>query len=174
MPPKKKSGKKKSERLAGDPITVGGGGGRRIKGRLTLNPVYIEFSNYYEDQDPNGKKKKKFFKHKTSEMKSLILWVDGAKTNLSYLIPKPAVGECKVTISCDNSDKELLMFSSKNRIKLHTREYPPEESGTRHESLDKANFINRVRVKNNNGGSFDSGTLTANQMVEVEANTIVV
>ena len=57
---KKETGKKNV--LTGDPITVGGGGGKKHKkGRITtFNPMYITFADaVYPDPDPNGPEKEK-------------------------------------------------------------------------------------------------------------------
>jgi hypothetical protein len=174
MSPKKKSGKKKKGDLAGDPITVGGGGSKRIKGRLTTKPVKITFDDaLYVDQDPNGTLKKKVFKHLAKVMKSLVVSINGVPTELSSLIPDPLDGECTVTIKCKGSAEDLEISSNPNRIKLHTGKYPPE-SGKEHKSQDGANFIKRVRVETDtdDGGSYDSGPLTADKSVQVVANTI--
>jgi hypothetical protein len=127
QPKKKAKGSvKRKRRVAGDPITVGGGGSRRKKGRLTTNPVYITLSANYEDQEPTHPKKKKLFKHTTANMKSLVVSINGVPTIFNSLIADPAFGKCMVTINCKGSDEDLEISSNKISIKLHTGKYPPE------------------------------------------------
>ena len=113
MSPKRKAEKKKKGDLAGDPITVGGGGSKRIKGRLTTKPVKITFDDaLYVDQDPNGTLKEKVFKHLAKVMKSLVVSINGVPTELSSLIPDPLDGECTVTIKCKGSAEDLEISSN--------------------------------------------------------------
>jgi hypothetical protein len=163
--------RKKGKNKTGDPITVGGGGGKRKRGnrrQKAPNPVFITF-NDATYPDPGGANKKKLFEHATGTMKSLVVYIDYVATNLTSLVPDPAEGDCKVTVKGKGSTEDIEIFSNKLGVRLHTGKYPPE-SGNRHQSNDATNFIQRVKVTSDTGGSYDSGKLTGANAVKVIAD----
>lgn len=165
-----KKAQAKSERRkgkkAGDPITVGGGGGKRNGKKFTAKPITIDFSHGAFPTQTSGSNKKKTFQSATLVMKTIKVYVNRVEYNLTDLL-LPG-GGCDITIKCKGSAEDLEMYGNKMGIRLHTGKYG--EAGPHHESPDGGNFIKRVYVEGKR--TFDMDKLTAADEVRVEADTI--
>ena len=152
-----------------DPITLGGGGGKKLKGKRTktTRAVFIDFDGTTYP-DPGGTLKKKLFEHKFSaNMKSLIVKINGHASDLTTLVPDPVNGDCTVTIKCKGDAEKIEVGSNPISVKLHTGKYPPE-AGNHHQSGDHTNFIKSVTV-DSPLGSFERKNLTEDDIIDVVA-----
>ena len=163
----KKKKSRKPKKKSGDPITVGGGGNRRIHGRLLTKPVAIEFRDG-SYPDPGGTKKFKTYASPFAAMKFLVVYINGTPFDLTSIVPNPLVGNCTVTIQAKGGPEKIVIESNKFRVTFHTGKYPPE-TGNKHESPDSANFIKSVSV-DSPLGSFERKGLTAADAVRVIAD----
>lgn len=169
MVAKKKS--RKPRKKSGDPITVGGGGNRRIHGRLVTNPVALDFD---AGSFPNtgGIGNVQTFAHALANMKSLVVYINGTPINLTPIVSDPLVGPCQVIIKAKGNAEQITIDSNKLSVTFDIGKYPPKAgNNAKHESQDLTNFIKSVSV-NSPLGSFEKKKLTAADVVLVKADIL--
>ena len=142
MATKKNTSRKRSQRnkppVTGSPITIGGGGGRRVRGGVTCQFNH----NDYPDPAPGNRRKKKF-QSRLFNMRSLKITINRQELDFTQLLPED--GRCEVNVFGSESDDNLKIIGQNFGVEFHDGIYRQGLNPSIH--FNDSNHVEKVEVK---------------------------